>query len=394
MISGYIHDGCSKTDLFYPHVVQVFRISLTFWQNHISVWQTLIVLDSIIHSYQRLLFAFSAVLVRRCIGRDTFGCAMVLCWLCPELEFPQTVLTLPAAVALVSNEFWDYEEQVDLEAFSSSTFYDILLKHSVSVTIRLGHLRGEVRLIDCEQVYFLPLWASNITPVKFKHIYPYWTASLRCLVVIYSLSCFTVHYDTYCVGYSSELLLPWGEVCGLTCKMSCKYSVPLLTCFVDGNVQVKQLYQGVLGKLRELHPGRRMFGGKTEGLERQVEQEMVRRRALGNQLTQLLDSQLQILRLEMRAQQAMQKTFRARLRESVRLLRLLAEGQTSLWNKHIKQQYGEADMYLFYLCLLIHVYVCVRNLVTHLKKILNHKKVVHNYINAVNIIKLIILYLE
>lgn len=76
---------------------------------------------------------------------------MVLCWLCPELEFPQTVLTLPAAVALVSNEFWDYEEQVDLEAFSSSTFYDILLKHSVSVTIRLGHLRGEVRLIDCEQ---------------------------------------------------------------------------------------------------------------------------------------------------------------------------------------------------------------------------------------------------
>ncbi len=149
MISGYIHDGCRKNALFYPHVVQVFRIFLTFWQNHISVWQTLIFLDSIIH--QRLLFAFSAVIVRRCIGRDTFGCAMVLCWLCPELEFPQTVLTLPAAVALVSNEFWDYEEQVDLEAFSSSTFYDILLKHSVSVTIRLGHLSGEVRLIDSEQ---------------------------------------------------------------------------------------------------------------------------------------------------------------------------------------------------------------------------------------------------
>ncbi|KAL0174375.1 hypothetical protein M9458_030343, partial [Cirrhinus mrigala] len=91
---------------------------------------------------------------------------------------------------------------------------------------------------------------------------------------------------------------------------------------------VKQLYQGVLGK---------MFGGKTEGLERQVEQEMVRRRALGNQLTQLLDSQLQILRVEMRAQQATQKTFRARLREGARLLRLLAEGQTSLWDKHIKQ---------------------------------------------------------
>ncbi|XP_048016114.1 uncharacterized protein si:dkey-103g5.4 isoform X4 [Megalobrama amblycephala] len=160
-----------------------------------------------------------------------------------NLQVGLTEDSVQRAVALVSNEFWDYEEQVDLEAFSSSTFYDILLKHSVSVTVRLGQLRGEV----------------------------------------------------------------------------------------------KQLYQGVLGKLRELHPDWRKFGGKTEGLERQVEQEMVRRRALGNQLTQLLDSQLQILRVEMKAQQAMQKTFRARLRESARLLRLLAEGQTSHWEKHIKQ---------------------------------------------------------
>jgi len=90
-----------------------------------------------------------------------------------------------------------------------------------------------------------------------------------------------------------------------------------------------------------------MFGGKTEGLERQVEQEMVRRRALGNQLTQLLDSQLQILREEMRAQQDMQNTFRARVRESARLLRLLAESQTTLWDKHIKQQYVmERHIYL------------------------------------------------
>ncbi|XP_067222023.1 uncharacterized protein si:dkey-103g5.4 isoform X5 [Chanodichthys erythropterus] len=160
-----------------------------------------------------------------------------------NLQVGLTEDSVQRAVALVSNEFWDYEEQVDLEAFSSSTFYDILLKHSVSVTVRLGQLRGEV----------------------------------------------------------------------------------------------KQLYQGVLGKLRELHPDWRKYGGKTEGLERQVEQEMVRRRALGNQLTQLLDSQLQILRVEMKAQQAMQKTFRARLRESARLLRLLAEGQTSHWEKHIKQ---------------------------------------------------------
>lgn len=95
---------------------------------------------------------------------------MVLYQLRPESEFPQIVLALSTAVALVSNEFWDYEEQVDLEAFSSSTFYDILLNHSVSVTVRLGQLRGEVRLHGNE-VLIPNLRASNITLVKFRHIY-------------------------------------------------------------------------------------------------------------------------------------------------------------------------------------------------------------------------------
>lgn len=44
----------------------------------------------------------------------------------------------------LSEEFWDYEHQVDLEAFSSNTFYNLLLKHSVSVTARLGQLTTEV----------------------------------------------------------------------------------------------------------------------------------------------------------------------------------------------------------------------------------------------------------
>ncbi|XP_056613166.1 uncharacterized protein si:dkey-103g5.4 isoform X2 [Triplophysa dalaica] len=164
-----------------------------------------------------------------------------------NLQVGLTEGSVERAVALVSSEFWDYEEQVDLEAFSSNMFYDILLKHSVSVTARLGQLRGEVKL----------------------------------------------------------------------------------------------LYQGVMGKLRELHPGLRMLGGKTEGLERQVKQEMVRRRVMGNQLVQLLEGQIQILRVEMRAQQTMQKNFGARLRECLRLLRLLTEGQESLWDGHIKQHVQE-----------------------------------------------------
>ncbi|XP_041849904.1 uncharacterized protein si:dkey-103g5.4 isoform X3 [Melanotaenia boesemani] len=42
-------------------------------------------------------------------------------------------------------EFWDYEHQVDLEAFSSNTFYSLLLKQSLSVTTRLGKLTTEVK---------------------------------------------------------------------------------------------------------------------------------------------------------------------------------------------------------------------------------------------------------
>eukprot|EP00066_Takifugu_rubripes_P017519 XP_011606785.1 PREDICTED: uncharacterized protein LOC101076355 [Takifugu rubripes] len=43
------------------------------------------------------------------------------------------------------DEFWDYEHQVDLEAFSSSTFYSLLLQQSQSVTVQLGRLTAEVR---------------------------------------------------------------------------------------------------------------------------------------------------------------------------------------------------------------------------------------------------------
>lgn len=42
------------------------------------------------------------------------------------------------------DEFWDYEHQVDLEAFSSNTFYNLLLKQSLSVTAQLGQLTTEV----------------------------------------------------------------------------------------------------------------------------------------------------------------------------------------------------------------------------------------------------------
>ncbi|XP_076832108.1 uncharacterized protein LOC143477416 [Brachyhypopomus gauderio] len=148
------------------------------------------------------------------------------------------------AVAVLPDEFWDYEEQVDLEAFSSSTFYDILLKHSVSVTACLGQLRGEV----------------------------------------------------------------------------------------------KQLYQRVIAKVQALHPaGGVTAGSKMEALERQVEQETARRKALGVRLTQLLDSQLQTLYAELQPQNAMHMAFTAALRESTRLLSVLNDNHAPLWDPRILQ---------------------------------------------------------
>jgi len=62
-------------------------------------------------------------------------------------------------------------------------------------------------------------------------------------------------------------------------------------------IQVKELYQGVLGKLQLLHP--RMIveervGESYERIRREMEREVVRRKTLASQLRTLLDSQLQV----------------------------------------------------------------------------------------------------
>lgn len=42
------------------------------------------------------------------------------------------------------DEFWDYEQQVDLEAYSSATFYGELSQQSRAVTGELGKQKEEV----------------------------------------------------------------------------------------------------------------------------------------------------------------------------------------------------------------------------------------------------------
>ncbi|KAF1394028.1 hypothetical protein PFLUV_G00022250 [Perca fluviatilis] len=144
------------------------------------------------------------------------------------------------ACADTLDDFWDYEHQVDLEAFSSNTFYGLLLKQSLSVTTRLGQLTTEV----------------------------------------------------------------------------------------------KELYQGVLGKLQLLHPRlitEERMGEGYERMKREVEREAVRRKTLASQLRTLLDSQLQVLRREQQAQQRVHLVLTAQLRECTRIL-------SKVYNSNNQQQ--------------------------------------------------------
>lgn len=44
-----------------------------------------------------------------------------------------------------SDEFWDYEKQVDLEAFSCNEFYSILSKQSRDVTSSIARQKDQVK---------------------------------------------------------------------------------------------------------------------------------------------------------------------------------------------------------------------------------------------------------
>ncbi|XP_036006035.1 uncharacterized protein si:dkey-103g5.4 [Fundulus heteroclitus] len=138
-----------------------------------------------------------------------------------------------------SNEFWDYEHQVDLEAFSSNTFYSLLLKQNLSVTTRLGKLTTEV----------------------------------------------------------------------------------------------KEMYQGVLGKLQLLHPpgmiAEERAGEAYERMRKEMEKEVGRRRSLASQLRTLLDNQMEVLRREQQAKQRVYGMFSSWLRECTRLLSKLSNGNRS-----------------------------------------------------------------
>ena len=49
------------------------------------------------------------------------------------------------AIQVKGDEFWDYDQQVDLEAFTAGEFYSILAKQSRDMTAAISRQKDQVR---------------------------------------------------------------------------------------------------------------------------------------------------------------------------------------------------------------------------------------------------------
>ncbi|XP_063797843.1 uncharacterized protein LOC134965294 [Pseudophryne corroboree] len=67
---------------------------------------------------------------------------------------------------IADDEFWDYEQQIDMESFNAHMFYDILLKQSFLVTSKLGQLKEEVKVFYEKLVYEV----STLKETFVKHL--------------------------------------------------------------------------------------------------------------------------------------------------------------------------------------------------------------------------------
>ncbi|GCB65295.1 hypothetical protein scyTo_0009942 [Scyliorhinus torazame] len=64
----------------------------------------------------------------------------------PQYGFSQPVHLVEISDSILkNNEFWDYERQIDLEFFNTNTFYRILLRQSLAVSVRISQHKNEVK---------------------------------------------------------------------------------------------------------------------------------------------------------------------------------------------------------------------------------------------------------
>lgn len=69
------------------------------------------------------------------------------------------------------DEFWDYDKQIDLEAFNSRTLYDTLSKQSRSVTNTIGKHKDEVWFMNTYTTNQIILYNSLISKIFITNLY-------------------------------------------------------------------------------------------------------------------------------------------------------------------------------------------------------------------------------
>ncbi|MEQ2165861.1 hypothetical protein GOODEAATRI_021508, partial [Goodea atripinnis] len=104
---------------------------------------------------------------------------------------------------------------------------------------------------------------------------------------------------------------------------------------------VKEMYQGVLGKLQLLHPGviaEERVGEGYKRMKKEMEKEVGRRRSLASHLQTLLDNQLEVLRREQQVKRRLYSVFTTRLRECTRLLSKISNSNQSSCEQILSQR--------------------------------------------------------
>ncbi|KAM8989321.1 uncharacterized protein PRD47_016751 isoform 1-T1 [Ara ararauna] len=79
------------------------------------------------------------------------------------------------ACFLKRGDVWEAEEQIDLESFNTSVFFELLLRQSLAVTTKLGHFKEEVKTIyrklTSEISSLKNLWIKTLSTPEEMEVY-------------------------------------------------------------------------------------------------------------------------------------------------------------------------------------------------------------------------------
>ncbi|KAM4702978.1 uncharacterized protein WCC33_011539 [Rhinophrynus dorsalis] len=243
---------------------------------------------------------------------------------------------------LADDEFWDYEQQIDMECFNSHIFYDILLKQSLLVTAKLGHLKEEVKI-------FYEKLVSEVSTLKEMFI--------KCLSITKQPKCYAnsimeSYTKTKKEGVKkntqkdqllrrNQVLLVHVQDTAVTSED--KYIVPnlLLKVFQRGGLQeqVIRVWSDTDALLmhnrnqctQDASEYLRGCGQTKERAENwkypmlQAEMEITKRKKLAAEFEDIVNKQLSILQQDLKSMEEHCVTFNGALRESDRLLEMLKD---------------------------------------------------------------------